>query len=182
MALYVVTGNSRKFAEVQSILSDAQQLDMDLPEVQDLDAKNVVQAKLAAARRYRAVELLVEDTSLSFRCLNGLPGPLIKWFLQALGDDGLYNVVRRLGDDRAEARTVIGYADSTGQARLFEGAMPGRIVAPRGDNGFGWDRVFKPDGAEKTFAEMSDAEKNACSMRRAALEQFRRFYFPTSER
>ena len=182
MALYFVTGNGRKFAEVQSILSDVQQLDMDLPEIQDLDAKHVIQAKLAAARHYRAIELLVEDTSLSFRCLNGLPGPLIKWFLQALGDDGLYNIVRLLGDNRAEARTVIGYADSTGRVHFFEGTMPGRIVSPRGENGFGWDRVFKPDGSEKTFAEMSDAEKNACSMRRAALEQFRRFYLPTSDR
>jgi inosine triphosphate pyrophosphatase len=182
MALYFVTGNSRKFAEVQSILSDVQQLDMDLPEIQDLDAKNVIHAKLAAARHYRVRELMVEDTSLAFHCLNGLPGPLIKWFLQALGDDGLYNVVRLLGDNRAEARTVIGYADSTGQVLFFEGAMLGRIVAPRGENGFGWDRVFKPDGAEKTFAEMSDAEKNACSMRRVALEQFRRFYPPTSDR
>jgi len=182
MALYFVTGNSRKFAEVQSILRDVQQLDMDLPEIQDLDAKHVIRAKLRAARHYRAIELLVEDTSLSFRCLNGLPGPLIKWFLQALGDDGLYNIVRLLGDDRAEARTVIGYADSAGQVHFFEGTMPGRIVPPRGENGFGWDRVFKPDGAEKTFAEMSDAEKNACSMRRTALEQFRRVYPPTSAR
>jgi inosine triphosphate pyrophosphatase len=182
MALYFVTGNGRKFAEVRSVLSDVQQLDMDLPEIQELDAKHVIQAKLAAARHYRAIELLVEDTSLSFRCLNGLPGPLIKWFLQALGDDGLYNVVRLLGDNQAEARTVIGYADATGQVHFFEGAVPGRIVAPRGENGFGWDRVFQPDGAEKTFAEMSDAEKNACSMRRAALEQFRRFYLPTSDR
>jgi non-canonical purine NTP pyrophosphatase (RdgB/HAM1 family) len=182
MALYFVTGNRRKFAEVQSILSDVEQLDMDLPEIQDLDAKKVIQAKLAVARSYRAIELLVEDTSLSFRCLNGLPGPLIKWFLQALGDNGLYHVVHLLGDDRAEARTVIGYAASTGEVHFFEATLPGCIVAPRGENGFGWDRVFKPEGAEKTFAEMSDAEKNACSMRRAALDQFRRFYLPTSDR
>jgi non-canonical purine NTP pyrophosphatase (RdgB/HAM1 family) len=182
MGLYFATGNSGKFAEVQFILGDVQQLDIDLPEIQDLDAKNVIRAKLSAARHYRATELLVEDTSLSCRCLNGLPGPLIKWFLQALGDEGLYNVVRLLGNNQAEAKTVIGYVDSTGQVHFFEGAMLGHIVSPRGDNGFGWDRIFMPDGAEKTFAEMNDAEKNACSMRRAALKQFRRFYFPTSDR
>lgn len=56
--------------------------------------------------------------------------------------------------------------------------MAGHIVPPRGEHGFGWDRVFQPDGSEKTFAEMSEAEKNVHSMRRVALEQLRRFYLP----
>lgn len=176
MTLFFVTGNHDKFAEVQSILPGVQQIEVDLPEIQDLDARNIIREKLSVARRYRPVELLVEDTSLYCRCLNGLPGPLIKWFLQALGDEGLWHVVQRLGDERAEAKTVVGYADSQASLHFFEGTIVGQIVSPRGDQGFGWDRIFQPDGAEQTFAEMSQAEKNACSMRREAFEQFRQFY------
>ena len=176
MTLYFVTGNSGKFAEVQAVLADVRQLDIDLPELQDLDAENVIREKLSAARRHKEAEFLVEDTSLYLSCLNGLPGPLIKWFLQALGDKGLYDVVYRFGNDRAEAKTVIGYANPTGTVCFFEGAIAGRIVFPRGQGGFGWDRVFQPNGWDKTFAEMEEPEKNAISMRRIALEQFRRFY------
>jgi inosine/xanthosine triphosphate pyrophosphatase family protein len=115
----------------QAVLGDVQQLDVDLPEIQDLDARTIIREKLAAARRHRATELLVEDTSLYFQCLNGLPGPLIKWFLQALGDEGLYHLVHRLGNDQAVAKTVIGYADPTGRSTFSRGQWRG-ISCPRG--------------------------------------------------
>jgi inosine triphosphate pyrophosphatase len=176
MALFFVTGNRGKLSEVQAILPDVVQLDVDLPEIQDLDARQIIREKLSTARSSMATGLLVEDTSLYCRCLNGLPGPLIKWFLQALGDEGLSDMIRRLGDDRAEARTIIGYADPGANLHFFEGVIAGRIVPPRGDQGFGWDRIFQPDGWQRTFAEMSLTEKNTCSMRRLALEKFRQFY------
>ena len=51
------------------------------------------------------------------------------------------------------------------------GEVHGEIAqSPRGDNGFGYDPIFIPDGTSKTFAEMSDAEKDTCSMRRRAVE------------
>jgi len=182
MTLFFVTGNRGKLLEVQAFLPNVVQLDVDLPEIQDLDARQIIREKLCAARSAVATGLLVEDTSLYCRCLNGLPGPLIKWFLQALGDEGLSEMIQRLGDNRAEAKTIIGYADPGADLHFFEGVIAGRIVSPRGDQGFGWDRIFQPDGSEQTFAEMSPTEKNACSMRRLALEAFRQFYtasYPT---
>jgi len=80
-------------------------------------------------------------------------------------------------DDRAGAST----ADTVDAGRrhdapvkLFEGVVPGRIVAPRGDGGFGYDPIFEHDGA--TFAELSPAEKNAVSHRGRALEKFGEWY------
>ncbi|MFB6302172.1 MAG: non-canonical purine NTP pyrophosphatase [Haloferacaceae archaeon] len=58
--------------------------------------------------------------------------------------------------------------------RLFEGVVPGRIVPPRGDGGFGYDPVFEHDGT--TFAEMSPEEKNAVSHRGRALAKFAEWY------
>ncbi len=176
MPLFFVTGNAGKLRELQSVIDGVQQLDLDLPEIQALDAEVIIRAKLAEARRQRPeVELIVEDTSLHLHCLNGLPGPLIKWFLKTIGADGLHELAQRLGNDRAEARTFIGHADAAGEVTFFEGSVSGRIVSPRGGGGFGWDQVFQPDGHDKTFAEMTPDEKNTISMRRIAIEKFRAY-------
>jgi len=58
--------------------------------------------------------------------------------------------------------------------RLFEGVVPGRIVPPRGDGGFGYDPIFEHGGT--TFAEMSPEEKNAVSHRGRALAKFAEWY------
>jgi XTP/dITP diphosphohydrolase len=58
--------------------------------------------------------------------------------------------------------------------RLFEGVAPGKIVAPRGDGGFGFDPIFEFDG--QTYAEMSTEEKNAISHRGRALAKFAEWY------
>jgi len=75
-------------------------------------------------------------------------------------------------DERAGATTdeqVAGGGDAL-PVKLFEGRVPGEIVAPRGDGGFGYDPVFEHDGT--TFAEMSTDEKNAVSHRGRALAKF----------
>ena len=68
------------------------------------------------------------------------------------------------GTDRADPLPV----------KLFEGYVPGRIVAPRGDGGFGYDPIFEHDG--ETFAEMATDRKNAVSHRGRALEKFAEWY------
>jgi XTP/dITP diphosphohydrolase len=77
-------------------------------------------------------------------------------------------------DQRASAATDEAVADSGLPVKLFTGAVPGRIVDPRGDGGFGYDPIFEHDG--RTFAEMSAAEKNAVSHRGRALAAFAEWY------
>lgn len=175
MALYFITGNANKFAEAQAIFGSVEQLNEELPEIQDVDAKKIIKAKLDAAMQMREGELIVEDTSLYFDCLCGLPGPLIKWFFLSVGNEGLWRIVEKMGNTKAEARTLIGYADKEGSMHFFEGSMKGAIVAPRGDRDFGWSPIFQPEGYEKTFGEMEWEEKNAVSMRRIALEKLKEF-------
>jgi non-canonical purine NTP pyrophosphatase (RdgB/HAM1 family) len=173
--LYFITGNKGKFDEVKAILPEVEQLDIDLPEIQEIDAREVIKAKLAAAFAHREGEFIVEDLSLYLESLNGLPGPLIKWFLKTIGNEGLVNLAARLGNDRAVAKTIIGYAKGADDIRFFEGAIEGRIVAARGEGGFGWDPIFLPDGYDKTFGEMTLQEKNDISMRRIAANKLKEF-------
>lgn len=64
--------------------------------------------------------------------------------------------------------------DETLPVKLFEGYVPGRVVAPRGDGGFGYDPIFEHGDA--TFAEMNTERKNAVSHRGRALEKFAEWY------
>ena len=171
MALYFITGNKNKFAEAKGIVPELEQLEIDLPEIQQIDPRLVIEAKLLEARKRHDGALVVEDTSLSLDCLNGLPGPLIKWFLEAMGNAGLADLAERYSNHAATARTVIGYCDAAGRIEFFEGSLRGNIVAPTGKSGFGWDPVFAPKGATKSFQQMTREEKNAMSMRGQAFRQ-----------
>lgn len=156
-------------------MGNIERLDIDLPEIQDIDAKEIIKAKLLEALNHQEAEFIVEDVSLSFDCLNGLPGPLIKWFMKTLDNQGLFNLVEKLGNNKAKAKAVIGYAKNREEIYFFEGLIKGKIVAPKGQSGFGWDPIFQPDGFSKTFAEMSLEEKNKISMRRMALNELKKF-------
>jgi non-canonical purine NTP pyrophosphatase (RdgB/HAM1 family) len=170
MTLYFVTGNEHKFREVKEILPNVEQLALDLHEVQHLDPREVARAKLEAAHaQHKGGSLFVEDVSLHLGCLGGFPGPLVKWLLKAMGDEGIAGLAKRLGDASAQARSTIGYMDPNGQVHFFEGTVDGTIVEPRGKADFGWDPIFMPAGRKKTFAQMGLAEKNKISHRAQAL-------------
>jgi len=187
--LYFITGNKNKFQEVKSILQEnnieVEQLELDLDEIQETDARKVIEHKMKEALKKKTGNFIIEDTSLYIKSLNGLPGPLIKWFMQKLGNEGIWRVsdTKKLGEEKiseigkdledngAEAKTIIGYSDSKGKIMFFEGSIKGKIVKPSGPTSFGWDPIFMPENSDKTFQEMSREEKNKISMRRIAAEK-----------
>ncbi len=173
-SIVFITGNKDKLREVQALIPAVQGLDLDLTEIQEIDAHKIITAKLTEAQKYHAGPFIVENTSLSLDAMNGLPGPLVKWFLKTIGVEGIYKLTESFESTRAMARTLIGYADEEG-IHFFEGSLLGTLVPPRGTDGFGWDAIFQPDGSEKTFAEMTPEEKSQCSMRKRAVEGLRRY-------
>src|SRR3989344_1886782 len=165
---YFITGNENKFKEVQAMLPKVEQLNIDLIEIQSKDAKEILKHKLQEAQKDHTGEFIVEDTSLYLEGMNGLPGPLIKWFEKTIALQGIADLTKVFGD-KAKAVVLIGYANNT-KIEFFEGVIEGTIVSPRGENGFGWDKIFIPKGYDKTFAEMTKEEKNKISMRKLAVE------------
>ncbi len=173
--VFFITGNAKKMREARDIVPSLQQLDIDLPEVQEIDSQEVIRYKLREAITHvDSGAVVVEDTSLHMDCLGGLPGPFVKWFLSTIGCGGLYDIAQKRGDMTAQARAVVGYSNGK-ITEYFEGTVDGLIVAPRGGESFGWDAIFQPDGCKKTFAEMTIDQKNAISHRRQAFEQLRDF-------
>lgn len=144
---------------------------LDLHEIQSLNLREVVEDKARRAYEIVGAPVLVEDVSLTFSALGSLPGPLIKWFLESLGNDGIVRLLDGYEDRSALAQVEFAVCDASG-VRTFGGHMEGSIaVRPRGVMGFGWDPIFIPRGYDKTWAQMSDDEKHATSMRRRALEK-----------
>lgn len=216
----LVTGNKGKLAEVESCLAAAdisvQSVQIDLPELQEASVAAISRAKVIEAYRLvnatqpdattenkaAPIPVLVDDTSLSFAALNGLPGPYIKWFLEAVGVEGLVKMTDGFAERHAEetsaaaeppayrraaASCIFSYChgidESTGAPLVeqFIGVCDGALVSsPRGKLGFGWDSIFAPrDQAvpfARTFAEMTMEEKNGISHRAKALRQLADFF------
>ena len=177
--LTLVTSSADKLAEVERLLGRRlAQASLPLEEIQAIDVEAVVRHKAHQAYARLGRPVLVEDTGLTFAAWNGLPGALIKWFLAALGPQGICKLLRDETNRAATATTVFGYDDG-GECRVFAGTVPGVIPeAPRGANGFGWDAIFQPLGSDRTFAEMTPGEKDHFSMRRLALQQLCRAGLP----
>lgn len=180
--IYFITSNAHKLQEAQAFIPELQGLALNLPEIQNSEPRPVIEAKLLAALPLvdGYVRFIVEDTGLYLAALQGLPGPLIKWFIapEKLGLEGLWRLIHQLGNTQAEAVTVIGYLEKQSEGvilRYFEGRVKGELVAPCGTQGFGWDAIFRPEGAHASFAAMSTAEKAHFSMRRKAFQALREF-------
>jgi len=177
-----VTGNANKLKEVNAILGkdfphELRAKDVDLPEYQG-DADTVSRLKCQSAYDIIKGPVVVEDTSLCFNALGGLPGPYIKWFLGSIGPTGLFKMLKGFDDHSATARATFAYTGNgdSDKIELFTGITKGTIVEPRGDSGFGWDSCFLPDGYDITYAEMSSEEKNKISHRKRALEIMKNYF------
>jgi XTP/dITP diphosphohydrolase len=172
---YFVTGNQNKLREVRGIIGDdsdiqIESVSIDLPELQGTP-EEIVAEKCRLAYEKLQKPCMVEDTSLCFNALNGMPGPYIKWFMPG-GDLTMFSKMLEGFDDKtAYAQCIFALkTDEKSLPQLFLGRVDGQIVKPRGDNNFGWDPIFQPNDTDRTFAEMDDAEKNDVSHRRIAIE------------
>lgn len=170
MKITFVTGSQNKYDEAKQIIPEIDRQDLDLVEVQGIDPKPIIAHKLEEAKKVLQGNLVVEDISLYFDSLMGLPGPLIKWFMKTIGNDGLVKIVELFENPKATAKCIVGLSKENGSVEFFEGSIEGEIVKPRGENGFGWDPIFQPTGWDKTFAEMTQEEKNEISMRKIAFQ------------
>lgn len=171
----LVTGNPGKLAEARTALGTyIEAVEVDLPEIQSLDYREVLRAKAEEAWRRIGRPLIVEEAGLDLACLNGFPGPLVKWMLEAVGAEGIARTAAALGETRASARCFLLFKNGEREI-VAEGRTEGILVLPgRGTHGFGWDPVFLPDGASQTFAELTGTEKDAVSHRGKAWREMAR--------
>lgn len=170
--LILVSSNPNKGIEAERILgAPVLRVSISLPEIQAATVEEITRYKVDVAKTKGYHRLVVEDVSLGFDELGNFPGPYVRWLLEAAGGKGLAAIAYALNNRAARAQCCVGYWDGK-QAFMFMGETAGEIlVQPRGERHFGWDAWFKPAGSAKTFAEMTDAEKDAVSHRGRAYRK-----------
>jgi XTP/dITP diphosphohydrolase len=182
-SIIFATNNQNKVEEVRAVLGSRFNIitlkeagiDIDIPEPHDtLEANASEKSKTIFTITNK--NCFSEDTGLEVVALNGEPG--VKSARYAGEGRSFDNNIEKLlgklssSDNKtARFRTVISLILDD-KEYFFEGICNGKIIAEKkGNNGFGYDPVFIPDGSDKTFAEMDMAEKNKFSHRKKAMEK-----------
>jgi XTP/dITP diphosphohydrolase len=181
--LIFASNNVHKIEEMRSIIGDRFNvislieagIDIDIPEPHHTIEANASE-KSTTIFRLTKQNCFGDDTGLEVDALNGEPG--VKSARYA-GDEKNFNAnvdklllkLDGIEDRSAQFKTIISLMWN-GEEFLFEGLAKGKIIHERkGENGFGYDPVFVPDGSEKTFGEMELDEKNLYSHRRKAMDK-----------
>lgn len=181
------TDNKNKLREIREILedldikiygkSDIEGLDFEVIEDGDTLYDNALKKASAMAERVDFA-VLADDTGLFVTALNGEPGVHSARYASEHDDkknrEKLLNNLKDKEDRSAYFKTQIILIDEDKNIIPIEGVCPGKIsLEESGDNGFGYDSIFIPDGFDKTFAEMSHEEKNQISHRARALKNLK---------
>lgn len=181
MKIIFATNNAHKLAEVEALLGGGFELSTprehgiteDIPEEQSTLEGNASQKSHYIHAR-TGCNCFADDTGLEVYALGGEPGVHSARYATDGHDFAANNrrLLRELAgrsDRRARFRTVISLI-LDGEEHLFEGIVEGSIAEREaGCGGFGYDPLFVPEGAGRTFAEMSPEEKNALSHRGRAV-------------
>jgi len=183
MEIILATNNKYKYEEISKILPQFIKL-LSLNDIKYFDKidepyNTIEDNALHKARvlyHLTGKNIIADDTALEIEALNGAPGVFSARFAgeNCSYQDNIDKVLTLLKDvkkRKATFRTIIALIIN-GKEYIFEGKIEGHITEkPRGENGFGYDPIFQPDGYTKTFAEMSLDEKNKISHRYKAIQK-----------
>ena len=194
MNIVLATRNRKKVEEIKKIMSETfSGTDIkiltpdDFPQCLEVeeDGKtfeaNAVK-KAVYISKCTGMTAIADDSGLEVYALNGAPGVFSARYAGESANDSancekLLYEMRGLPDERRKARFACCIAVASGDdVRTFVGHAEGKIgTEPIGDKGFGYDPLFYPEGHSRTFAEMSDDEKNALSHRGKALAELQKY-------
>jgi len=183
MKLVFASNNKNKIVEIQSMLpSEIQILSLkeigcyeDIAEIADTIEGNAILKANYVTENY-GYDCFADDSGLEVNALHGEPGVYSARYAgpQRNSDDNMNKLLSELSDkpDRnANFKTVIAL-NLNGNQQLFTGTINGTITLEKyGNQGFGYDPIFRPDGYQKTFAEFSLEEKAKISHRGLAVKQ-----------
>lgn len=180
--LVFATNNAHKLEEIKNILGDKVEIlsladidcHTDIPETADTLEGNARQKAMYVYTHY-GMDCFADDTGLEVDALEGAPGVHSARYASEKGHDSQANMEKLLremeekNDRKAQFRTIISLIEK-GEEKQFEGVVRGEILRERkGNSGFGYDPVFRPEGYDKTFAELGNEIKNKISHRARAV-------------
>lgn len=186
--IIAASSNAHKIKELQAIMGKfgmevVSRKDAGIPDFEIVEDGETFEANSLK----KAVEIMkvsgeitvADDSGLMVDYLGGAPGVYSARFAGEECDDTKNNekLIKLLAglsqeDRKAQFVSVVTLAFPNGETIVARGECPGRIIeVPTGENGFGYDPLFVPEGIEKTYAQLTDEEKNQISHRAKALEK-----------
>ena len=168
-----VTSNKHKFDEISQVFKNAgiqiEWLKLKYDELQEDFTESISYKSAMELKEIIDGDFFLEDTGLYIRSLSGFPGPYSSFVSKTIFNDGLLKLL--VGKDRgAYFKTVVSLCIDR-RILQFGGILNGTIAeTPSGENGFGFDPIFIPDGLNKTLADMEISEKNEFSHRSRAIK------------
>ncbi|MFV5695754.1 non-canonical purine NTP diphosphatase [Flavobacterium sp. LB3P122] len=183
MQLVFASNNKNKILEIQSILPETIKIlslesigcHEEIPETADTIEGNAILKANYVTRNY-GYDCFADDTGLEVDSLNGEPGVFSARYAgeQRDADDNMNKLLNALlgkNDRKAQFKTVIAL-NLNGEQHLFTGIARGEITLEKtGNQGFGYDPIFKPEEYQETFAQLSLDIKNKISHRGKATLQ-----------
>ena len=190
MKIVFATNNKHKLDEIRQILGGSAEVlsladigcHADIPETGSTLEENAMMKARYVYDNY-GLSVFADDTGLEVDAVGGAPGVYSARYAGGEGHDSEANMAKllaELGENNnrsARFRTVIALIEKTGEAAAprtstFEGRVEGEITRSRaGSEGFGYDPIFRPDGYDKTFAELGMEVKNTISHRARAVRK-----------
>ena len=185
----IASSNEHKIAEFKKMLSpfnikvvsykEVLKDDFEIEETGKTFAENATLKAETIASKTK-LPTFADDSGLCIKALNGEPGLFSARYAESLGgyENAFAKLNERLNGKDKDAYFIctIALAIPNETTHIFEGRCNGFIVFPaRGESGFGYDPIFVPNGMGRTFAEISDVEKNSISHRAFAMEKLVKF-------
>jgi XTP/dITP diphosphohydrolase len=177
VSILFITNNEHKVEEANRILSPfGIRLEMSPQKKVEIQSDSLVRiaryAALTAAKKLKS-PVLVEDSGLFIKALNGFPGPFSSYVQKTIGCEGILKLLQGREDRGAAFRCAVAFWSPNLGLHTFHGRSLGRIsLSMRGHAGFGFDPIFVPSGEDLTFAEMPPEQKDRFSHRGAAFRAF----------
>lgn len=182
LKLVFATNNKNKLKEVQAMLTNFEIVSLgnincfdDIPETAETLEGNAILKANYITEKYN-LNCFADDTGLEVKALNNEPGVYSARYAgeENNAEENIKKLLKELGNNsnrKAQFRTVIALNINQKQY-IFEGICKGEILLKKqGENGFGYDTIFMPEGFNKSFAEMDINEKGSISHRGKAVEK-----------
>jgi XTP/dITP diphosphohydrolase len=182
--LWFVTHNAHKYREARRVLNPfgikIRMLDSPKTEIQDTDLGKIAKFAAESAAKKHNRKVVVEDSGLFVNALNGFPGPFSSYAHATIGVEGLLRLMRQQRRRGAHFQASLALASPRNSCVEFAGRVNGTIShKSSGTNGFGFDPIFVPEGARKTFAQGGSEFKDKYSHRAIAFRKLALWYTRT---
>lgn len=153
-----VTSNEHKVREVKEVIPEIEWLDVEVKEIRSDCFEEISKEKLKEVLRVTGVKdnvVLVEDAGLEIDALKGFPGTYSAWVFKKIGNEGILRLMEGMKNREGRYVAVVSaYLPRENEIRSVRGVVEGKIANEiKGQEGFGYDPIFIPEGFEKTYGE-----------------------------